>query len=64
VLLINGVIALIGILIAALVIHLKLWLGLHGFLFFFTAFLGLWLYLFLSDLAEDWLINRFNPSGS
>lgn len=59
-LLINGFIALIGIIVATIVVQTKLALALTGFPLIVICFLGLWVYLFLSDVAEDWLIAKFN----
>jgi len=60
VLLINGIIALIGILTAFVVVQMKLAFALTGFPLVILCFFGLWFYLFLSDVAEDWLITKFN----
>lgn len=62
-LLLNGIIALIGIAIAVFVMFLKVHFLLHGLPFIAIAFVGLWLYLTLSDLAEQWIIQKFNPGS-
>lgn len=60
-LLINGAIAFIGVLVAALVLQLKMAYDLDGSLLAITVFFGLWIYLFLADVVEDQIIKRFNP---
>lgn len=65
-LLINGVITLLGLILALVVYTIRIQLDVTGIPLIFVGALALWIYLFLSDVIEDKLIELFNketPDG-
>jgi hypothetical protein len=60
VLLINGVIAMIGMVMALLVYTIRVQFDITGGWLIVVGAVALWIYLFASDVVEDWIVERFN----
>lgn len=59
-LLLNGIVALIAIIIAYIGIEIKTYYGLEGLQLSILVFFCLWSYLFITDVIEQYVIEKFN----
>ncbi len=59
-LLINGIITLIGLVLALLVYAIRVQFDVTGVSLIFVGAVALYIYLFVSDVVEDKLIEIFN----
>lgn len=59
-LLINGVITVIGLVLALVVYTIRVNFGVTGVPLIFVGAVALWIFLFLADVVEDKLIELFN----
>jgi len=63
VLVVSGIKALIGLILAYIFFKIHTYSSIEGVPLIFVGSLFLWFFIFVCDIVEDWLIEHFNPDG-
>ncbi len=62
-LLINGIMAIIGMVIAFVIYQLQTWNALSILPLIGLCGIGLFIFICINDVLSDWLVKKFNPSN-